>query len=366
MRGLPAPASPNGITGALTTSNPATNRLPPPPWAWCRTFESIESYRAAIRLVEAPLVSTSATGACSCVVALADLGSARIAGGRLGGSVFTAGFSAPDELSATVVLEATGGSLNSIPIQPRGIYVFPPRTYYRGWNAAGYRWLTVSMTREDATSLASEHRWQIPDLRGGAMLTSRCTTEDMRAIRTMIREVDLWRPRSRPEPLDPASASRHARIWGSILARAWTRGNTHGASSRRVSGEALLRRAFAFLEAHLMEPVSSADVCRAARAPERTVEHVFRTRLGISPLRYLAVLRLRAARKALLHAERPGGRTVAEIARGVGFRHMGRFAGAYRKMFGELPTETRPRPRVADPGREVAALDLLEEMVGGA
>ncbi len=349
----------------MTTSGPATNRPPAAPWAWCRSFDSIESYRTAIRAVEAPLVSTSATGACTCVVALADLGGARIAGGRLGGSVFTAGFSSHEELSATVVLEATGGSLNSVPIRPRAIFVFPPGTHYRGWNAAGYRWLTVSMTREDAASLALEHRWRIPDLRGGAMLTSRCAADDMRSIRAMIREVDLWRPRPRPEPLDPVAASRHARA-GGASSRAWTCGSTHGASRRRVAGESLLRRAFAFMEAHLADPVSSADVCAAAGAPERTVEHVFRTRLGISPLRYLMVLRLRAARRALLRAESPAATTVAAVARGAGFRHMGRFAGAYRKMFGELPTETRPRPRAADPGLGVGALDLLEEMAGGA
>ena len=36
----------------------------------------------------------------------------------------------------------------------------------------------------------------------------------------------------------------------------------------------------------------------------------------------------------------PAGTTVREIARRWGFRHTGEFAADYRRLFGELPSET--------------------------
>lgn len=342
-----------------------TSSPPSAPWAWCRSFRSIEGLRAAWKLPEAPLLSTSATGGCSCVVSLVDLGGVRIAATHLGGSTFTAGFSSADELTATVVLESAGGTIKGLALEPGGILVFPPGTLYRGWNAGGYRWLTITMTREDAARLAREHHGQPPDLRGGALLASRCSAEDMRSIRAMIREIGLWKPRPRPEALDPGPLTRHVAIWGRILARAWIRGATKSASPRRKAGDALLRRVLAFMEAHLADALSSADVCAAAGAPERTVEHAFRVRLGTSPLRYLTVLRLRAARRALRGQIGIAGTTVADIARSVGFRHMSRFSGAYRRMFGESPMETRPVLHTASARGVEGAVDLLEEMAWG-
>lgn len=350
----------------MTTPSQAKPPMPPAPWAWCRSFPSIETYRAAMRVVEAPLLSTSATGPCTFLLALTDVGRLRIAGCRVGGAMFTAGISAADELCATVVLEATGGSLNSVPLEAGTLFLFPPGTVYRGWCAAGYRWLTVSVTRDEAATLAREHRWRIPGLPDAPMLSSRCSPDEMRSIRAMVRELDLWRPRPRPEPLDPAPLVGHAAVWGRILARAWTRGGAPRASSaRRASGDALVRRVSRFIESRFSESLSAAEVCAAAGAPQRTVEHCFRERLGISPMRYLAVVRLRAARRALRGGAGPGDVTVAGIARSVGFRHMGRFAGAYRRMFGELPTETRPVGSAGGAGRAPGGVDVLEEMVGG-
>jgi AraC-like DNA-binding protein len=349
------------VTSAKSSAKASAERASGGPWAWCREFESLEGLRAAMRLAEAPLISTSATGACRCVVALADLGGARIAGTRLGGSAFTAGVTSADELSATVVLEADGGSINSVPLAPGTLFVFAPGTLYRGWNSAGYRWLTVSITRADAEVLAREYRWRVPDLRGGGMLSSRGPPEGIRSIRALARVIDLWRPRARPEPLDPGVLRPYGALWGTVLARAWARGVPQDAARRRVAGDAAVRRVIAYMEAHLTERLTSATLCRAARAPERTLEHLFRLRLGIPPTRYVAVLRLRAVRRALRLAAPGRDTTVAAIARAAGVRHLGRFSGAYLRMFGESPTDTLTATRAAVAVGE-AAIDVLDEM----
>jgi AraC family ethanolamine operon transcriptional activator len=61
---------------------------------------------------------------------------------------------------------------------------------------------------------------------------------------------------------------------------------------------------------------------------------------------YLKSLRLSAARKELERARR--GTTVAAVAMRWGFFRLGCFAGDYRAMFGENPSETLGRTRGRD------------------
>ena len=80
------------------------------------------------------------------------------------------------------------------------------------------------------------------------------------------------------------------------------------------------------------------DLVQQAGVSERTLRTAFQDRYGHGPKAHLTVLRLNAARARLL-TEDPGT-SIAEIATRCGFWHLGRFAAAYRRHFGELPSET--------------------------
>ncbi|WP_434318670.1 helix-turn-helix transcriptional regulator [Leifsonia sp. P73] len=101
---------------------------------------------------------------------------------------------------------------------------------------------------------------------------------------------------------------------------------------------AAVRRAIAFMEENLSEPLRLEDIARAARLSSRGLQDAFARILGTSPTRYLRSLRLEAARTDL-RAAGPGD-TVATIAHRWGFAHVPRFAAAYREAFGENPGET--------------------------
>jgi transcriptional regulator GlxA family with amidase domain len=101
-------------------------------------------------------------------------------------------------------------------------------------------------------------------------------------------------------------------------------------------------RAEAFLLDHAREPITVADIAAAAGLSVRGVQAAFNRHHGITPLAYLRHIRLLLAREQL---ESNSDITVGEVARWAGFAHLGRFAGAYRDEFGELPRQTRQASR---------------------
>ncbi len=79
-------------------------------------------------------------------------------------------------------------------------------------------------------------------------------------------------------------------------------------------------------------------LARAAGVSERTLHDGFRRFRGTTPMRRLTAMRLATAHQLLREAK--AGLTVGRAAAEVGFLQFGRFAGAYRKAFGELPSAT--------------------------
>jgi AraC-like DNA-binding protein len=104
-----------------------------------------------------------------------------------------------------------------------------------------------------------------------------------------------------------------------------------------------------------IEHIRYADVTRqdattlsaVAGVSPRTLEYAFRENLGLSPGAFVRQLRLHALRRELL-ANRLGESSVTELAYHLGFTQLGRLAGDYRRVFGELPSATLARPFPGD------------------
>ena len=82
---------------------------------------------------------------------------------------------------------------------------------------------------------------------------------------------------------------------------------------------------------------------------QRTVFNAFNAVFGMSPLAFRRALQLDRVRRRLQSA--PHGATVTTLALDEGVEHLGRFAGAYRRQFGELPSETLRRAQEARQAR---------------
>ncbi|MFI5695318.1 helix-turn-helix domain-containing protein [Kribbella sp. NPDC051586] len=103
-----------------------------------------------------------------------------------------------------------------------------------------------------------------------------------------------------------------------------------------------VRRALAFMESHLDQAITIADIAAAAGVTVRAVQTAFQRHVGATPLGELRRLRLAEVRSELVAAV-PAERTVAEIAVRWGFHHHGRMAAAYLEQYGELPSTTLAR-----------------------
>jgi transcriptional regulator GlxA family with amidase domain len=103
-----------------------------------------------------------------------------------------------------------------------------------------------------------------------------------------------------------------------------------------------LDRALEYLRHADLENQSIPEVSKAAGVSQRTLEYAFRGVFGLTPLAFLRLRRMHAARRDLL-CESPEKVTVMAIAYRHGFYHPARFAKNYRQLFGEQPSATLTR-----------------------
>ncbi|MFK3973285.1 AraC family transcriptional regulator [Pseudomonas sp. NPDC087358] len=104
-----------------------------------------------------------------------------------------------------------------------------------------------------------------------------------------------------------------------------------------------------FIEEHLTEDISAEQLMSVARVGERSLYTLFERQVGLSPKDYM---RQRKLERVHTQLQLPTARSVTQVALDHGFLHLGRFSEAYRKRFGELPSQTwrRQRQQVAPGG----------------
>jgi AraC-like DNA-binding protein len=103
---------------------------------------------------------------------------------------------------------------------------------------------------------------------------------------------------------------------------------------------AALRRAMQHMEEHVREGVHVEEVAAAAGLSVRGLQAAFRRSLDRTPLEHLRLLRLQHAHDELITADTTDGTTIEAVAARWGFSSSGRFAAAYRKEYGVLPSVT--------------------------
>ncbi|MDR7135005.1 AraC family ethanolamine operon transcriptional activator [Lysobacter niastensis] len=105
----------------------------------------------------------------------------------------------------------------------------------------------------------------------------------------------------------------------------------------RISRTKLLKRVLDFAEEFIDQPIRVSDFCALTEVHVATLQNVFAEQFGVSPHRYLMLLRLHAVYRAIRNAD-PSD-TVSTICAHYGVWDLGRFASQYRQYFGIAPSK---------------------------
>jgi AraC-like DNA-binding protein len=117
---------------------------------------------------------------------------------------------------------------------------------------------------------------------------------------------------------------------------------TEGFVGRHHAG--IMLRFEEILAERINHPPTIPELCGLVGVSDRTLRFCCAEFLGMSPIRYVLLRRLREVRNAL-RAGGPDTVNVTEVAHRFGFAQLGRFAGVYRAIFGETPSTTLQRSR---------------------
>lgn len=183
--------------------------------------------------------------------------------------------------------------------------------------------------------LAGE-RWDRSEYRGHLRLTGR----DAEDLSHWIDRLDAETRSDAPE------ASALAEGWvlqlvGLLSRRAGGGSSLRGPDAATPSG---LHRLFSWMELHLEDPLSVADLAREAGMSLRTFQRRFRDHAGQSPSAYLTTRRMARATRLL---QRQPDLPISEIAARCGYPDSNHFSTTVRKHFGASPRELARQNRKA-------------------
>lgn len=129
----------------------------------------------------------------------------------------------------------------------------------------------------------------------------------------------------------------------SLLLCAQSHNYTRLLNRRQEAGHYQLNTAEQYIRANAHLPLSLGEICQAVGVNARTLQHSFRRKRGCTPMEFLRNVRMEEVRNGLTQ---PNDNTsVSAEASRWGFLHFGRFSGEYRRLYGELPSETLRRAK---------------------
>jgi AraC family transcriptional regulator len=116
---------------------------------------------------------------------------------------------------------------------------------------------------------------------------------------------------------------------------AWRKKNPSGVGSGLASWQ--LRRSTEYMQAHLTEDISLAEVAKIAKLSQSQFARAFRDSTGMPPYRYILQARIQRAQQMLETTNLP----ISEVATSVGFADQSHFTKAFRRFVGATPKRWR-------------------------
>jgi len=258
-----------------------------------------------------------------------------------------------DRLAFIVPLNVPGQARwNGHTIRGGEVIVCPGGGDDYAFDPGGMEFAILSMPAAVSTELTDADRLAAPDAYPSCVL--RPTAADSAVLRRRLSDLNAaaeaenagWMQETLAEAVQDVSER---------LIKCLRRNPLHGRGANAGARSLVVRRAEQFFRCHVGEPVSIAQLSTIAGVSERSLRNAFYQVCTTSPKRYLKLWQLHEVRRALRGGERPPV-SVTDVATLHGFFELGRFAGEYKALFGEAPSQTLQRSRTAivPPARGVA------------
>lgn len=134
-------------------------------------------------------------------------------------------------------------------------------------------------------------------------------------------------------------------VIGTVLSLAEESSATGYERAKPISQRQLVAKAIELDAANTYSPCIIPLLCGELHCSRRKLEMAFREVVGISPLKYLNLFRMNRFYRDLALAD-PLTASVTSIAAKHGFTELGRLAGKFKHLFGELPLQTLQSARI--------------------
>jgi AraC family ethanolamine operon transcriptional activator len=221
-----------------------------------------------------------------------------------------------------------------------GLTVFPHDEDLKGASPVGFCGSGIHFAKDFITSLAEQVYNQPVNLLVSSPGTYMTDVEKLGVLRTELRR---WRELARPgADIRPIIITRREESLALAVINALI-------DEKFAEKESLIRAtrsvslALNIIHSSELESISAMELCKHTKCSQRTLEKCFTKRLGITPKKYIKCLRLAEVHKGLRNFDALDYDSIIELAAVNGFWHMGQFAADYRRIYGELPSETLNR-----------------------
>lgn len=238
--------------------------------------------------------------------------------------------------------------LDGVPCQASDLVIFPPDCHFTFVRSGHVEWVAWSLSAEESLArkiLAAAASQESPKtakhlVRLAEPIKSRLIEASRQALRSVADSAD--RPIMAQE-IEHALMDELAHVWDTRLSETLLP-NKYTLSSERIVLEAL-----EFVRTRPARIINVTDIVKATKVEYRTLLRAFERYLGFSPKHYLRLRQL----NLVYHEIRRGNCAsvkLTDILAAHGVTEFGRFAGHYRLLFGELPSETYRRSRAMKSG----------------
>lgn len=201
-------------------------------------------------------------------------------------------------------------------------------------------WLAFQVPRKSLEQTDAAVPYHCADLLNVAQETSIDLQRELSAALQALRTIAVGHP-DIPDPI-AFLADIQARLLDAFSATMACLSTTgHGRTGNLFAASRLVRQATDLIRANLNQPLRIGAICLETGSDWKKLERAFLSVHGVTPKRFLTLVRLTQARRLLIRSS--GKQSITGVATSCGIHHLGRFSQEYCRLFGERPSDTLAR-----------------------